>query len=86
MGLFLKLGLRDYINHLHDIRRMNTTLSWIERSINDFLANLVKDIEPLGLVGLHKSKQCLTINKNIDFYVSEQYQEYKTVDDRSVVE
>jgi hypothetical protein len=44
----------DYLNHLHDIRSMKTTLSWIERNIDNLLSNQVKDIESLGLVGLHK--------------------------------
>jgi hypothetical protein len=45
---------------------MNTTISWIERNINNLLPNQVKNIEPLGLVGLHKEEQCLTITKDID--------------------
>lgn len=49
---------------------MNTTLSWIERNMDNFLLDQVKDIESLGLVGLHKEEQSLTFTKNIDLISS----------------
>jgi hypothetical protein len=70
MSLLLKVGLRDYLNCLHDKWSMNTSLRRIEQNINDVLLDQIKDIYALGLVRLHEEEQSLTIHKNIYLFSS----------------
>lgn len=62
--------VRDYLNHFHGKQSMNTSLKRIERNINDFLPDQIKNIYVLGLTKLYEEDQSSTIPKNIDLVSS----------------